>query len=81
MIAPSLFNPSTTVAFSRAIPSILSNAAKCAGATEVIKATSGLANKERGAISPGWFIPISITAKSKSSRMRAKVSGTPQWLL
>ena len=35
------------------IPSILLKAAKCAGATEIIKAISGLAKIERGAISPG----------------------------
>ena len=34
-----------------------------------------------GAISPGWFIPISITAYSLSAGIRARVSGTPHWLL
>jgi hypothetical protein len=29
----------------------------------------------------GWFMPISITAKSVSRGIRASVSGTPQWLL
>ena len=35
----------------------------------------------RGEISPGWFMPISITANSVSCGIRANVNGTPQWLL
>jgi hypothetical protein len=34
-----------------------------------------------GSISPGWFMPISMMAKSVSAGIRASVSGTPQWLL
>ena len=51
------------------------------GATVVIIATWGRAMRESGAISPGWFMPISITANSVSAGIRASVSGTPQWLL
>ncbi len=32
------------------------------------------------AISPGWFIAISITAVRCSGLSRSSVSGTPQWL-
>jgi hypothetical protein len=35
----------------------------------------------QGTISPGWFMPISKTARSVSRGMRARVSGTPMWLL
>ena len=49
--------------------------------TVVISATCGRAMRDRGAISPGLLIPISMMAKSVSWGMRAKVSGTPQWLL
>ena len=41
-------------------------------------ATSGAAILARGAISPGWFMPISITANSVSAGIRASVRGTPQ---
>ena len=41
----------------------------------------GPGQRASGAISPGWFMPISITAKSVSAGIRASVSGTPQWLL
>ena len=44
-------------------------------------ATCGRASAASGAISPGAFMPISITAKSASAGRRASVSGTPQWLL
>ena len=74
-------NPSMMDAFSWAMPSMLSKASRCAGATVVITTTSGRAIRDRGAISPGWFMPISITAKSASRGIRASVSGTPQWLL
>ena len=47
----------------------------------MITATSNCAVRAKGPISPGWFIPISINAKSVSLGILAKVRGTPQWLL
>jgi hypothetical protein len=41
----------------------------------------GRARRESGAISPAWFMPISITASGRLAGMRASVSGTPIWLL
>ena len=66
------------LAFSRAMPRTSRNAARWTGATVVIIATCGRASCESGAISPGPFMPISITAKSVSAGIRARVSGTPQ---
>ena len=74
-------SPAKIEAFSRAIPWMFRNAAMCTAATVVIIATCGRASRDSGAISPGAFMPISITAKSASAGIRAKVSGTPQWLL
>jgi hypothetical protein len=47
----------------------------------VIATTSGATMRVRGSISPGWFMPISNTARRVSAGMRARVSGTPMWLL
>ncbi len=54
---------------------------RCAAATVVTTATCGRASAASGAISPGWFMPISQTQNRASSGSRARVSGTPQWLL
>ncbi len=53
----------------------------CAAAIAVMTATCGRARRASGAISPGWFMPISATQNRASPGKRAKVSGTPQWLL
>jgi hypothetical protein len=37
--------------------------------------------RDRGPISSAWFMPISNTARSVSRGIRARVSGTPMWLL
>ena len=37
--------------------------------------------RDSGAISPGWFMPISITRKRVSMGAPSSVSGTPRWLL
>ena len=71
-------SPSKIAAFSRAIPSMSPKAARCTASTVVIIATCGRASRASGAISPGAFMPISITAKSQSAGIRASVSGTPQ---
>ena len=47
----------------------------------VIAATRGRAIPARARISPGWFIPISITAWVWPGRRRKSVQGTPMWLL
>ena len=54
---------------------------RCTGSTVVTTATCGRTISASGVISPGWFMPISSTAKALSGGMRASVSGTPQWLL
>ena len=74
-------SPSKIAAFSRAMPRTSRKAARCTASTVVISATCGRASRARGAISPGAFMPISMTAKSRSAGIRARVSGTPQWLL
>ncbi len=51
------------------------------GVDVVITATSGRTRRDSGAISPGWFMPISATQNAASAGSRASVSGTPQWLL
>ena len=53
----------------------------CTGPTAVITATSGATMRTSGVISSAWFMPISNTARSVSLGIRAKVSGTPMWLL
>jgi len=37
--------------------------------------------RDSGAISPAWFMPISNTARSVVLGIRARVRGTPIWLL
>ena len=37
--------------------------------------------RDSGPISPGWFMPSSNTARRLVLGMRARVSGTPMWLL
>ena len=51
------------------------------GSTVVIRATSGRTIAVSGRISAPWFMPISNTPKRLSAGIRARVSGTPQWLL
>ncbi len=80
--APPGTRPSKIAAFSRAMPGRpSSNASRWTGASVVTSATSGRAWRASGAISPGWFMPISTTAQSASGGIAASVSGTPQWLL
>ena len=75
---PPARRPWKIAAFSRAMPRTSRNAAMCTASMVVIIATSGRANSASGAISPGAFMPISSTAKSRSAGIRASVSGTPQ---
>ena len=41
----------------------------------------GASVRQSSAISPGWFVPISITATSCVRLSRKSVIGTPMWLL
>ena len=47
----------------------------------VINARWGRANRVNGAISPAWFMPISNTPNLLRAGIRARLSGTPTWLL
>ncbi len=54
----------------------------CARSIAVISATCGRARRASGAISPAWFMPISATQNAAPrAAVRARVSGTPHWLL
>ena len=74
-------SPAKIDAFSAAIASSDPISPRCARSTQVMIATCGRTSAASGAISPGWFMPISNTAKSASRGIRARVSGTPIWLL
>ena len=52
----------------------------CAGCTFSTTATCGATSFDKGAISPGWLVPISHTAPFASRGARASESGTPMWL-
>ena len=60
--------PAKISALASAIPARLSKFSRCTGAIVVISATCGRARRASGAISPAWFMPISITAKSRIAR-------------
>ncbi len=53
----------------------------CTPSTVVMIAAWGRTRRASGVISPAWFMPISNTANSASSGRRARVNGTPIWLL
>ena len=75
-------SPSKMAAFSRATPASPSaKASMCTGPTVVTQAACGRTKADSGPISPGWFMPISNTARSVPMGVRASVKGTPMWLL
>ncbi len=78
---PSAARPSPMALFSSAIASRLPKWPICAASTAVITATSGLTSRESGRISPGRLVPSSATQNARPAGMRARVSGTPHWLL
>ena len=78
---PSPVMPWKISALASAMSSTDSKWAPCTASTLVITATSGLTIRDRGAISPGWFMPISNTPKVESAAIRDRLNGTPQWLL
>jgi hypothetical protein len=53
----------------------------CAGAMVVTTATSGRTCPVSTSISPAWFMPISNTPNFARDGIRARLSGTPTWLL
>ena len=73
--------PSKSSDSSRITPSRLPSPSRCSSDTDVITAMSGSTIPRSFAISPGTFIPISITATSASSGIASSVSGTPTRLL
>ena len=54
---------------------------KCSRCALLTKATVGWAMAASVVISPGWFMPISITAARWLARRRISISGTPMSLL
>jgi hypothetical protein len=52
-----------------------------AGAMVVMTATCGRTCVVSSAISPAWFMPISNTPNRLRAGIRARLSGTPTWLL
>jgi hypothetical protein len=51
------------------------------GAIAVMTAMCGRTCTVNAAISPAWFMPISNTPKRLRAGIRARLSGTPTWLL
>ncbi|MNR14161.1 hypothetical protein D3C85_1306230 [compost metagenome] len=79
---PPGIRPWKMAAFSRATPASPSaKASMCTGPTVVTQAAWGRTKADSGPISPGWFMPISNTARSVPCGIRASVRGTPIWLL
>ena len=82
MARPSGGSAWTSSYLARAMPSIPSGKnSRCTAATFETTAQLGSAMRARTAISPAWFIPISMTATSCSGSSRRSWSGTPKWLL
>ena len=64
-----------------AMPASSAKFSICAEATHVITAIAGRTCCVNAAISPAWFMPISKMPKRLSAGIRARLSGTPVWLL
>ncbi len=80
--APPGIRPSKISALALATPSSPSSKfSVCTGPTVEITAAWGRTMRDRGRISSAWFMPISNTARRVSAGMRARVRGTPMWLL
>ena len=73
--------PSKISPLASAIASSEPRFSMCAGAIAVMSARCGRTMRVSAAISPGLFMPISSTANSASRGIRARLSGTPVWLL
>jgi hypothetical protein len=74
-------SPSKISALASAIASSVPKYSICAGAIAVTMATCGRTSRVSAASSPAWFMPISNTPKRLSRGIRARLSGTPTWLL
>ena len=72
---------SASTLFSRAMASRVFRYSIWATPMFVMMAASGFARAASGAISPGWFIPISQTAAVSAVVAERIESGTPMWLL
>ena len=77
---PSFGTASASMPFSKAMASRLFIYSICAVPMLVMIAQSGLANAASGAISPGWFMPISQTAALSFELAARMERGTPIWL-
>ena len=75
--APCGGSAAINAAFSSAIACWLVKNSMCAGPMLLITPNSGAVMCASGAISPGWFIPISTTPNSSSSSSFNRVRGTP----
>ena len=51
------------------------------GPTSVTSRHAASTSRASGSSSPAWFIPISNTPKRASRGIRARLNGTPVWLL
>ena len=82
---PEVPSASMAAPFSRATASTLAMNSWCSRCALFTRLTVGAAMRASSAISPGWFMPSSITAawcqRVSSWRRRSTVSGTPMWLL
>ena len=77
---PSAGSARASMPFSSAIASRVLRNSMCAVPMLVMMPYFGRAISHSGAISPGWFIPISHTAAVCSGVVASTVSGTPMWL-
>ena len=78
---PAASMPSKISALASAMASMESKNSRWAGSMVVMTATSGRTMRDSGPISPAWFMPSSKTPSATSRGRRARLSGTPQWLL
>ncbi len=79
---PPGIRPAKISPLARATPaSPSSKFSMCTGPTVVTATACGFTIRDRGPISPAWFMPISNTARRVAAGIRARVRGTPKWLL
>ncbi len=82
MAAPPGSRPEKISALARATPSSPSGKfSVCTGPTVEMATAWGRTIPDRGRISSAWFMPISKMARRVALGMRARVRGTPMWLL
>ena len=81
MATPSASSAAKSAPFSRATPSMPPTPSVCAAAMSVTTPAVGSAMRHSSAISPGWFIPISTTARRCRGSRPKSTMGTPMRLL